>query len=170
MVLVAALLAALALSACSSAGAADTSSGSAGSVVAEPATGSKPLAAEADTLDPCALLSEADLTAVVGAPLTATGPASEQFRGRQCDYTFTEPGDSIIDEGKITLSAWHGSEFFSPGLVGPAIEGIGDEASDDSEHGIVIFRKGEDVVQVHVLSTQLKSVSLQIARQAARAV
>ena len=168
MVLAAAVLAALALSGCSSAGAADSSTG--GRATAKQVTGSGPLAAEADTLDPCDLLTEADLTAIVGTPVTASGPATEQFRGRHCDYAFTEQGNPVIDEGKITVSAWHGSEFFTPGLIGPAIPGIGDEASDDSEHGIVIFRAGEDVVQVHVLSTQLKSVSLQIARQAARAV
>jgi Protein of unknown function (DUF3558) len=165
-----AVLAALALSSCGSAGAADSSTGTAGRTAAAPTTGSGPLAAEADTLDPCALLTEADLTAIVGAPVTLSGPATEQFRGRHCDYTFTEQGNPVIDEGQITVSAWHGSEFFTPGLIGPAIAGIGDEASDDSEHGVVIFRAGEDVVQVHVLSTQLKSASLQIARQAARAV
>jgi hypothetical protein len=165
-----AVLAALALSGCGSAGAADSSTGTAGRTAAAPTTGSGPLAAEADTLDPCALLTETDLTAIVGTPVTASGPATEQFRSRQCDYTFTERGNPIIDEGRITVSAWHGSEFFSPGLIGPAIEGIGDEASDDSEHGIVIFRKGEDVVQVHVLSTQLKSASLLVARRASGAV
>jgi hypothetical protein len=170
MVLAAAVLATLALAGCSSAGAADTSTRRAPGTAAEPATGSGPLAAEADTLDPCDLLTEADLTAIVGTPVTASGPATEQFRGRHCDYTFTEQGNPVIDEGQITVSAWHGSEFFTPGLIGPAIAGIGDEASDDSEHGIVIFRKGEDVVQVHVLSTQLKPASLQIARRAARAV
>ena len=77
---------------------------------------------------------------------------------------------SVHDQRLLTVTAWHGSEFFLPGTTGLDLSGIGDAAQDDSDHGVVLFRKGEEVVQVHVLAPGLQKASLDIAEQAASAV
>jgi hypothetical protein len=123
--------------------------------------------ADIGTIDSCSLLSEDRLSAIVGSAVTVDGPAVEVARGRSCTYTFKETGNSILDEGTIDIAAWHGSGFFSPGTIGGSRSGIGEEAQDDSAHGVVIFRVGEDVVQVHVLSPDHKADSVQIASAAA---
>jgi len=137
--------------------------------VADAAESAAAAPAETGTLDPCELVSPADLGAALGADVSAEGPATEEFRGRTCDFTFPLEG-SVLDEGQLTVTAWHGSEFFLPGTIGPDLAGIGDAAQDDSEHGIVLFRKGDEVVQVHVLAPGLQKASLDIAEQAASAV
>jgi hypothetical protein len=123
--------------------------------------------AHSGTIDSCSLLSEDRLSAIVGSAVTVDGPAVEVARGRSCTYTFKETGNSILDEGTIDIAAWHGSGFFSPGTIGGSRSGIGEEAQDDSAHGVVIFRVGEDVVQVHVISPDHKADSVQIASAAA---
>jgi hypothetical protein len=125
------------------------------------------VATERGTIDPCSLLSENQLSDIIGAAVTAKGPAVDVARGRSCTYTFPETGNTILDEGDIDIAAWHGSEFFAAGTIGAARSGVGDEAQDDSQHGVVLFRVGDDVVQVHVLSPDHKTDSVQIASAAA---
>jgi hypothetical protein len=137
----------------------DTSAGS--------TNGSGALAAEKGTIDPCTLLTEDQLSTIVGTAVTAKGPAVEVARGRSCTYTFAETGNTVLDESDIDIAAWHGSEFFAAGTIGETRSGIGDEAQDDSAHGVVAFRLGDDVVQVHVLSPDHKGDSVQIAGAAA---
>ena len=127
------------------------------------------LEAESGTVDPCGLVSAADLSSIIGAAVTADGPAKEEFRGRTCDFTFPTD-DAILDEGTVSVAAWHGSEFFLPGAIGPKLAGIGDEAQQDGALGIVLFRKGDEVVQVHVLAPGQKDAAVEIARAAAQAV
>ena len=128
-------------------------------------------AADSSTIDSCSLLSEDQLSAIVGAAVTVDGPAVEVARGRSCTYTFKETGNTVLDEGTIDIATWHGSGFFSPStLGGTARSGIGEEAQDDSDHGVVIFRVGADVVQVHVISPDHKGDSGQIASAAASQV
>jgi hypothetical protein len=125
------------------------------------------LTAEEGTIDPCSLVSEDQLSDIIGAAVTAKGPAVDVARGRSCAYTFPETGNTVLDEGDIDIAAWHGSEFFAAGTIGAARSGVGDEAQDDSQHGVVLFRVGDDVVQVHVLSPDHKTDSVQIAKAAA---
>jgi hypothetical protein len=127
------------------------------------AAGSTTGAAADATIDPCSLLTQAQLTEIIGTAVTVDGPAADVARGRSCTYTFQERGNSIVDEATIDIAAWHGSEFFAAGRPGA---GIGADAQDDSDHGIVIFRDGEEVVQVHVLSPDHEKASLEIARAA----
>jgi hypothetical protein len=129
--------------------------------------GAGALAAEAGTIDSCSLLSEDQLSAIVGSAVAVDGPAVEVARGRSCTYTFKESGNAILDEGTIDIATWHGAEFFSAGTIGAPRAGIGQEAQDDSAHGVVMFRVGDDVVQVHVISPDQKGASVQIARAAA---
>jgi hypothetical protein len=126
------------------------------------------LEAESGTVDPCGLVSAAELSTILGATVSADGPAKEEFRGRTCDFTF--PTEGILDEGTVSVAAWHGSEFFLPGAIGPKVAGIGDEAQQDSTLGTVLFRKGDEVVQVHVLAPGQKDAAVEIARAAAQAV
>jgi hypothetical protein len=163
------LMLAAALAACGSSDNASNDSGSkkSGDTSAGSTNGTGALAAEKGTIDPCSLLTEDQLSAIIGSAVTAKGPAVEVARGRSCTYTFKETGNTILDEGDIDIAAWHGSEFFAAGTIGAARPGVGDEAQDDSAHGIVLFRVGDDVVQVHVLSPDHKTDSVQIASAAA---
>jgi len=182
LVLAAAVLAlAAALSSCGSGGSAGADQAKAQSGGTKTATEAKAntdaSAGESDsdsdsdsgTIDSCTLLSEDQLSAIIGSAVTVSGPSIEVARGRSCTYTFAETGNSILDEGTIDIAAWHGSEFFSPG-IGPARGGIGEAAQDDSDHGIVMFKVGDDVVQVHVISPDHKADSVQIASAAANRV
>lgn len=99
--------------------------------------------------------------------VTAEGPAVEVARGRACTYSFAENNNAILDAGTIDIAAWQGSAFFAAGTNGVPRSGIGEQAQDDSEHGIVIFRVDDVVVQVHVISPDHKRASLDIARAAA---
>jgi hypothetical protein len=154
-----------ALAACGSGTATSTrpSSGRDSNAAAAPTTG----AASDATIDSCSLVSEAQLSDIIGAAVTVDGPALEVARGRSCTYTFREPGNAIVDEGTVDIAAWHGPEFFAPGTVGSPDSGVGADAKDDSGHGIVIFRVGQEVVQVRVISPDHKGDSLAIARVAA---
>ena len=179
LVLAAAVLAlAAALSSCGSGGSAGADQAKAQSGGTKTATGANAntdaSAGDSDsdsgTIDSCTLLSEDQLSAIIGSAVTVSGPSIEVARGRSCTYTFAETGNSILDEGTIDIAAWHGSEFFSPGIIGPARGGIGEAAQDDSDHGIVMFKVGDDVVQVHVISPDHKADSVQIASAAANRV
>jgi hypothetical protein len=88
-------------------------------------------------------------------------------RGRACSYTFKENRSAVLDQGTIDIAAWQGAAFFSPGTIGAPVSGIGEQRQDDSEHGVVIFRVGDTVVQVHVISPDHQATSLDIARAAA---
>ena len=137
--------------------------------VSAAAASGEALEAESGTLDPCDLVSAADLSGLVGAAVTAAGPAQEEFRGRTCDFTFPIE-DAILDEGTVSVAAWHGTEFYLPGTIGPELDGIGDEAQQDADLGVVLFRKGDEVVQVHVLAPGQKDAAVGIARAAAEAI
>jgi hypothetical protein len=158
------IMLAAALSACGSSD--NSGSKKSGDASAGSTNGTGALGAEG-TIDPCSLLTEDQLSAIIGSAVTAKGPAVEMARGRSCAYTFKETGNTILDEGDIDIAAWHGSEFFAAGTVGATRSGVGDEAQDDSAHGVVLFRVGDDVVQVHVLSPDHKTDSVQIASAAA---
>jgi len=181
LVLAAAVLAlAAALSSCGSGGSAGADQAKAQSGGTKTATGANATTdasagdsdsdSDSGTIDSCTLLSEDQLSAIIGSAVTVSGPSIEVARGRSCTYTFAETGNSILDEGTIDIAAWHGSEFFSPGIIGPARGGIGEAAQDDSDHGIVMFKVGDDVVQVHVISPDHKADSVQIASAAANRV
>ncbi len=173
LVLAAAVLAlAAALSSCSSGGSAsaDQAKVQPGGTKTDANTNTDANAGASGTIDSCTLLSEDQLSAIIGSAVTVSGPSIEVARGRSCTYTLAETGNSILDEGTIDIAAWHGSEFFSPGIIGPARGGIGEAAQDDSDHGIVMFKVGDDVVQVHVISPDHKADSVQIASVAANQV
>ena len=175
LVLAAAVLAlAAALSSCGSGGSAGADQAKAQSGGTKTATGASAntdaSAGDSGTIDSCTLLSEDQHSAIIGSAVTVSGPSIEVARGRSCTYTLAETGNSILDEGTIDIAAWHVSEFFSPGIIGPARGGIGEAAQDDSDHGIVMFKVGDDVVQVHVISPDHKADSVQIASAAANRV
>ena len=173
LVLAASVLAlAAALASCSSGGSAsvDQAKDQSSGTKANANTNTNTNADANGTIDSCSLLSEDQLSTIIGSAVTVSGPSTEVARGRSCTYTFAETGNSILDEGTIDIAAWHGSEFFSPGVIGPARGGIGEAAQDDSDHGIVMFKVGDDVVQVHVISPDHKADSVQIASAAANRV
>ncbi|MFF3062794.1 DUF3558 family protein [Streptomyces sp. NPDC057909] len=118
---------------------------------------------ESSSSNPCTLVSAADLSNILGTAVTQQEGPTEEFRGKSCKYTFPDGG--VVGEGHLAITTWHGRAFFSPGTLAlDKVSGIGDEAA--SKDGVSMVRKGEEVLQVHVLSPTKKKTSLQIARAA----
>jgi hypothetical protein len=155
-----------ALSACGSSSGSGTASAHQGHSKSAGST-SGTVAADDGTIDSCSLVTEAQLSDIIGTAVTAEGPAAEVARGRACTYSFAEDNGAVVASGTIDIAAWQGSAFFAAGTSGVPRSGIGQQAQDDSEHGIVIFRVDDVVVQVHVISPDHKRASLDIARAAA---
>jgi hypothetical protein len=143
---------------------------------AKPAgVGDRPAAASsADTrsLDPCTILPAVRLGALVDATLTQHGPAQDRALGRECTWDFPDRAGLGTGTGTGTLSitAWHGREFFAPGSISRRVSGLGDEAQADPTLGIVLFRVGDQVVQAHVLSPDKRHRAPEIARALAAAI
>lgn len=116
--------------------------------------------------DPCTLVDQGDLEEAVGATLTARGDAVDEALGRACHWDFPDrPGIP----GSLSLTVWHGAQFFSS-AVGEPLDGLGDEARSDASLGVVLVRTGDEVVQVQVLSPDHRDAAPEIARLAAAAV
>lgn len=97
-------------------------------------------------LDPCLLLDTDALEREVGADLTQDGAAAPASSGTECGWSFAgETGP-----GSLSITAWEGREFFSSALGDP-LPGLGDEARVDRGLGAVLFRSGEQVIQVQIL-------------------
>jgi hypothetical protein len=106
--------------------------------------------------NPCELLSPTELAAIVStvdklaaAPaVTQTGPVGE-YQGRKCAWTYPRH-ESVTDTAEIVLTAWHGTEYYTPDATGgfTAVAGIGDAAHVGP--GMFMFRKGPDVFLVAV--------------------
>ena len=122
---------------------------------AGPGEGDDP--AQTGAVDPCGLISAAELGTVVAtveglatAPeLSSVGPVGE-FQGRSCTWTY--PRDELVtDTAEITVTAWHGQEYYTPDALPAdftAVPGIGDAAHVGP--GMFIFRVGDEVISVEV--------------------
>ena len=121
-------------------------------------------------LDPCAILSSAEIDRLLGTAATVRGPAVAQFRGRTCTWDFAEAPGGVLDTGTLAIDAFSGTEFFVPGTIGDPLDGVGEEAQEDLDHGTVLLRQGQDVVQVHVLSPTRRDRTLPLAAAVAGAL
>ena len=121
-------------------------------------------------LDPCAILPSAEIDRLLGTTATVRGPAVAQLRGRTCTWDFAEAPGGVLDTGTLAIDAFSGTEFFVPGTIGDPLDGVGEEAQEDLEHGTVLLRQGEDVVQVHVLSPTRRDRTLPLATAVAGAL
>ena len=121
-------------------------------------------------LDPCAILTSAEIDRLLGTAATVRGPAVAQFRGRTCTWDFAEAPGGVLDTGTLAIDAFSGTEFFVPGTIGDPLDGVGEEAQEDLDHGTVLLRQGEDVVQVHVLSPTRRDRTLPLATAVAGAL
>jgi hypothetical protein len=82
----------------------------------------------------------------VGGDLTQDGAAAPASMGTECGWSFAgETGP-----GNLSITAWEGTEFFSSALGDP-LPGLGDEARVDRGLGAVLFRSGDQVIQVQIL-------------------
>ncbi len=107
--------------------------------------------------NPCELLSATELATIIStvdqlaaAPaVTQTGPVGE-FQGRKCTWTYPRQ-EVVTDTAEIELTAWHGTEYYTPDATGgfTAVAGIGDAAHVGP--GMFMFRKGQDVFLVAVI-------------------
>lgn len=151
----AALLLGLGLSACGG-----ESGGEGASTTAAAATSADVVA------DPCTLVGQDALEEALGVSLNVRGPASDEALGRACHWDFPDrPGIP----GSLSLTLWHGAQFFSTS-VGEPLTGIGDQAQGDATLGLVLFRSGEEVVQVQLQSPAHRDAASAVARLAAAQV
>jgi hypothetical protein len=120
------------------------------------------------TTDPCTLLPAATLQRLMGESLRQQGPAEERAQGQECAWSFHDPHD--LTAGTLTITAWHGREFFSPGSIGRPLAGLGEEAQLDPTLGIVLLRVGDEVLQAHVLSPTARDRATAVARALADAI
>lgn len=118
---------------------------------ATPISASSASADSAQALNPCTVLDDQAIESVLGADVTRKGPASDAFRGRRCAWTVADPG-TIAGDADLVISTYRGSAFYRAGTMGDPVAGIGDEAQGGPDRGVILFRKGEDVVEVHIVA------------------
>ncbi len=117
---------------------------------------------KSDARNPCELVTDAELGALVGGAVTRTREV-EEHRGRTCEWQFPNAGP--LGTGSATVAAWHGRAFYTPDAVPEgftAVPGIGDAAHRDQ--AMLIFRKGDDVVGVHVTGQFANDMDVELAR------
>lgn len=125
---------------------------------AEPAGGGAP--------DPCALLTEDEVAATVGAEVTGTEGPFDEFQASNCTWSY--PGPTL---GELTISVWVGGVYYSPDTIEQGWEelsGIGDVAHQATDGPLctTIFRIGDLVVQV-ISSDGPDDACVDLARTAA---
>jgi Protein of unknown function (DUF3558) len=115
-----------------------------------------------DVRNPCDLLTDAELSALVGGAVSRIREVEEN-RGKTCEWEFPNTGPP--GSGTATVAAWHGREFYTPDAVHEgftAVPGIGDVAHRDQ--AMLIFRKGGDVVGVHVTGQFSGDMDVEVAK------
>jgi Protein of unknown function (DUF3558) len=160
----AALLATLALGLVSACGDKTPVAGSA-ERAAGPAPGDAPIAAasvKSDARNPCDLLTDAELSALVGGTVTRTREVEEN-RGKTCEWEF--PNTGPLGTGTAIVAAWHGRAFYTPDAMPEsftAVPDIGDVAHRDQ--GMLMFRKGDDVILVNVTGQFATDMGVEVAK------
>jgi predicted small lipoprotein YifL len=137
------------------------------SEVAQPASPAVDTAPEATSgkssaRNPCELVTDAEVGALVGATVTRTREVEEN-RGKTCEWEF--PNSGPLGTGTAIISAWHGRGFYTPDTVPEgftAVPGIGDVAHRDQT--MLIFRKGEEVIGVHVTGQFTADMDVEVAK------
>jgi hypothetical protein len=119
-------------------------------------------------LDPCSIIPAARLAELIDAELTQHGPAVDRALGQECTWDFPDPRG--LGTGSVSITAWHGPQFFLAGSIGEPLRGVGDEAQSDPTLGIVLLRVGDEVVQAHVLSPDKRALAPRIASALADAI
>ena len=112
--------------------------------------------------NPCELVTDAEIGALVGATVIRTREAEEN-RGKTCEWEF--PNSGLLGTGTATISAWYGHEFYTPDTVPEgftAVPRIGDVAHRDQT--MLIFRNGEDVIGVHVTGEFTADMDVEMAK------
>jgi hypothetical protein len=102
------------------------------------------------TLDPCALLTQAEVAAATGEPV---GTGVSQNDGQQCQWEYADPNDQFSGlDASFALNAdpeaWREAQQGGPLIK--AVSGVGDEAYFTEAGNVVIldFRKGSQLFQV----------------------
>jgi hypothetical protein len=143
-----------------------TACGQSAAPVAAPTAADAKQASDESATDPCTLLGPDQLAEALGTPPSQQGAATEQARGLTCAWTFVDPG-SALGDGTMSITTWHGREFFASGTIGDPLAGLADEAQADPAIGVVQFRSGDEVVQVQVSSPARSDRAVVLARAAA---
>ena len=125
-----------------------TAGGGGGGGAASPggATGSATVGA----LDPCGLLTQAEVAAATGEPV---GAGVSQNDGQQCQWEYADPNDQFSGlDASFALNAdpeaWREAQQGGPLIK--AVSGVGDEAYFIEAGNVVIldFRKGSQLFEV----------------------
>ena len=112
--------------------------------------------------NPWELVTDAELGALVGAPVTRTREVEEN-RGKTCEWEF--PNTGPLGTGTAIVSAWRGREFYTPDAVPEgftAVPGIDEVAHRDQT--MLISRKGNDVIGVHVTGQFTADMDIELAK------
>lgn len=121
-----------------------------------------------EILDPCTLVPLATLESLAGGPVEQQGEAFDQARGRACRWSL--PSGGGIGGAELVVTAWHGQEFYLAGTIGEDVSGIADEAQADPSLGMVLLRKGDEVISAQALATPDDGLELEVARAIAEAL
>ncbi len=102
------------------------------------------------THDPCALLTQAEVTAATGKPV---GPGVSQNDGQQCQWEYGDPTDPMSGlDASLAVNAdpTAFSEAQKGGPLASPVSGVGDEAYflQGGIVGILMFRKGTQLFEV----------------------
>lgn len=119
------------------------------------------------TLDPCALVSQAEIEAIVGMPVAALTEASTP--AGQLTYYGCRSDDVHID-----IEAWSSAaearQSYEFGQAYPAVEGLGLPARTTQPLGDLDVLAGRFVVSVNLFTNQDQGAQLEAAKQIARRV
>lgn len=156
------LLVAFGLAACGGDDAAPASSTSAAQSAAPAATGEVP------DIDPCALVSQAEIERIIGMPVAALAPESPTPAGSLTYFSCRS------DDLHIDIEAWSNAQearrSFEFGHQYPAVEGLGFPATNTQPLGDLYALAGQFVVSVDLFTNQDQAAQLEAAKQLARLV
>jgi hypothetical protein len=145
--------------------------------VADPAADDP--AAPAGAPDPCSLLTEDEVAAVVGQVVTRVDGPTDLAGTRTCEWYY--PSVRFDDDDWVVVNAWVGLEYYRPDAENSFVDvdaepvpGIGEEAHrmrifDDTTNTnqcTILFRDGEVVVQV-ITHWVAEDACVDLARDAA---
>jgi Protein of unknown function (DUF3558) len=128
----------LAVTACSGGGGSTGADGNAGAPASTAARTSN-----STPTDPCALVTESNLTTLFGVAPGPIGP-TDQFRGQTCSWEVSNDAGSSLE-----LTVWPGREFFLSDPSAVQIADLGDEAYyDPSLLETIMWRQGDVTAQL----------------------
>jgi hypothetical protein len=124
------------------------------------AAGGQP--ANGGSLDPCSMLTTAQVASALGeAP--GAGKQEPNFDTPECEW---EPASGHNGTVTVDVGPWVGDPGIKPLRLGTPVSGIGDEAYDSGNTGLFV-RKGSNGLRVWVFNVKTQSSRLDLEKQLA---